>query len=177
MVETEFPQTFPRIETERLILREITHDDTGAIFRNFSDPEVAKWFFEQPLTEIDQATKFVEGFITEFEQGKGLTWAITLKENGTLVGTCGYGEIEAGNRGEIGFDLARAHWGKGMMCESLKAVIDYGFSVLRLSVVEAHTYSNNDRATHLLDKLGFQSDHVSDDGQYYVLSNQAVEVE
>jgi hypothetical protein len=28
-----------------------------------------------------------------------------------------------------------------------------------------------------LDKLGFQSDHVSDDGQYYVLSNQAVEVE
>jgi len=84
MVETEFPQTFPRIETERLILREITHDDTGAIFRNFSDLEVAKWFFEQPLTEIGQATDFIESFITEFEQGKGLTWAITLKE----IGAC-----------------------------------------------------------------------------------------
>ncbi len=177
MVETEFPQTFPRIETERLILREITHDDTGAIFRNFSDPEVPKWFSEQPLTETDQATNFVEDFMTEFEQGKGLTWAITLKENGTLIGTCGYGEIEAGNRGEIGFDLAKEHWGQGIMCESLKPVIGYGFSVLRLSVVQAHIDSNNDRARHLLDKLGFQSDHVSDDSHYYVLSNQAVGVE
>lgn len=174
MMETGFPQTFPRIETERLILREITHDDTEAIFRNFSDPEVVKWFLEQPLTEIGQATEFIESFIAEFEQGKGLTWAITLKENGTCVGTCGYGEMEIGGRGEIGFDLATEHWGQGIMSESLKAVIDHGFSVLRLTAVAAHTDLDNDRARHLLEKLDFQLDRISDDSHYFVLSNKAV---
>ena len=92
--------------------------------RNFSDPEVARWFFEQPLTEISQSTQFIESFITEFEEEKGLTWAITSKENSTCIGTCGYGEIEMGNRGELGFDLAKEYWDKGNMSECLKRAIE-----------------------------------------------------
>ena len=90
MLPTEFPKTFPRIKTERLILREITPDDTQAIFKNFSNPEIAKWFFEQPLTEIGQATQFIDQFNSDFQQGKGITWAIALKENSECIGTCGY---------------------------------------------------------------------------------------
>ncbi|HLF89781.1 MAG TPA: GNAT family N-acetyltransferase [Anaerolineales bacterium] len=152
------------------MLREITHEDTAAIFCNFSDPEVARWFFEQPLTEISQSTQFIESFITEFEEEKGLTWAITSKENSTCIGTCGYGEIEMGNRGELGFDLAKEYWDKGIMSECLKRVIEYSFTALHLLKVEAHTYSHNDRARHLLEKLGFQLDHISEDSHYYFLS-------
>ena len=104
-----FPDNFPKLETERLILREITHEDTQAIFRNFSDPEIAKWFFEKPLTEIDQAVNFIDQFDNEFKNGKGLTWALVIKDEGACVGTCGYGDIELGDRGEIGFDLAKKH--------------------------------------------------------------------
>jgi len=172
MIQTEFPKTFPRIKTERLILREITHGDTQAIFKNFSNPDIAKWFFEQPLTEIEQATQFIDQFNSDFQQGKGITWAIALKQNNECIGTCGYGEVEFGERGEIGFDLAKESWGKGFMKEGLIAIIDYGFSVLKLSKVEAHTYSNNIRAKHLLEKLGFQLDKVSEDSHYYFLSKE-----
>ena len=48
------------------------------------------------------------------------------------------------------------------------SLTDYGFSVLRLSKIEAHTYSNNDRARYLLEKLGFQLDHISENSHYYV---------
>ncbi len=106
MTEFIFPSTFPTLETERLTLREITQDDADGIFKNFSDPEVSKWFFEQPLTQMEQALEFIGAFRSEFEQGEGLTWAVVLKGDGLFVGTCGYGSVEVGGRGDMGFDLA-----------------------------------------------------------------------
>lgn len=166
---SKFPQAFPRLETDRLILREISQDDRYGIFRNFSDRDVAKWFFEEPYTRIEQADEIIQAFKNEFEQGEGLTWAITLKGSNEFVGTCGYGEVEIGSCGEIGFDLAKEHWGKGLMSEALGAIIDYGFDAFGLGEVEAHTYSTNSRAIRLLTNLGFQLDAVRGDSHYFSL--------
>jgi [ribosomal protein S5]-alanine N-acetyltransferase len=172
MTQAIFPQTHPKVETERLVLREISHDDTAAIFRNFSDPDVANWFFEKPHSTMEQTIKVIDHFILKFKQGEGLTWAITLKEDGQVIGTCGYENIEIGNRGEIGFDLAKDCWGKGYMRESLAAIINFGFSILNLSKIEAHTNLNNVRAKFLLEKLGFQLDKVSKGNDHYILSKK-----
>ena len=169
MTRVKFPQIHPKIETKRLILREITHDDTAAIFSNFSDPDVANWFFDKPHSRTEQTSKVIDDFILKYKQGEGLTWAITLKEDGRVIGTCGYENIEIGNQGEIGFDLAKECWGKGYMRESLAAIIDFGFSDLDLHKVEAHTNSNNVRAKRLLEKLGFQLDKVSKGNDHYIL--------
>ena len=164
-----FPKTFPRLETARLILRQISADDRDGILRNFSDPEVAKWFFEEPYTRMEQVDEIIRAFSAEFEQGEGLTWAMVLKGSDEFVGTCGYGEVEVGSRGEIGFDLAKEHWGRGLMSEALGAIVSYGFEVLELDRVEAHTYSANARAIRLLEKLGFQLEKVGDDSHYFAL--------
>lgn len=171
-----FPEVFPRIETGRLLLREITQDDAMGIFKNFSDPEVAKWFFEQPFTEMKQVTQIIAEFKRDFAGGKGLTWAIILKGNETCIGTCGYSDLDFGERGEIGFDLAKEQWGKGLMAEALKAIIDYGYETLHLLKVEAHSYSNNMRAIRLLEKLGFQLDKVSEDSHYYSMSKESWDI-
>lgn len=168
----EFPKSFPEIETERVFLRKITKADVEQIFRNFSDPEIARWFFEQPLTDIEQVRSLIEQFNTEFKQGKGLTWAIVLKDTNTCIGTCGYGFVDTRKQGEIGFDLAKKYWNQGIMTECLKVVIEYGFSILGLIKVEAHTLSNNDRARRLLEKLGFVLDHISEDSHYYFISQE-----
>lgn len=172
MTKPGFPETFPRIETTRLILREITQKDASAIFKNFSDPEIAMWFFEQPLSKLEQVDEIIAEFGRDFAQGKGLTWAMTLRQNATCIGTCGYGEVEFGDRGEIGFDLAKERWGEGLMTEGLVAIIDYGFEALKLSKVEAHTYSRNVRAIRLLEKLGFQLDSVREDSSYFSLARK-----
>lgn len=172
MTKTEFPKTFPRLETERLILRELSQEDATAVFKNFSDPEVAKWFFKQPYTEVEQAVQIINQFAHEFMQGQGLTWAIILKNNGKCIGTCGYGEVVIGERGEIGFDLAKEQWSRGLMTEALTATINYGFEVLNLAKVEAHTYSDNARAVHLLEKLNFKLDNVLENESYFSLSKE-----
>ncbi len=170
MTDNGFPVVFPTIETARLILREIRQEDSIAIFKNFSDPEIGKWFFEEPLTEMEQVNQFLAEFDRDFAQKKGITWALTLKEGDSCIGTCGYGHVEFGDRGEIGFDLAKDHWGKGLMTEALQAIIDYGFKILNLSKVEAHSYTYNVRAIRLMEKLGFRLHHVEGDTSYLSLN-------
>lgn len=163
---------FPELETERLILRAITPDDRFAIFRNYADPDVAGWFFDQPYTHIEQADQVIQEFTQKSSEGAGLTWGIVLKESGEFAGTCGYENFNVGAQGEIGFDLAKAHWGHGYMAEALGAIITFGFSVLELIQIEAHTYSHNARARRLLEKLGFQVSAVTEDSHCYVTTRE-----
>jgi ribosomal-protein-alanine N-acetyltransferase len=161
---------FPRLETERLILRAITQDDRFAIFGNYSDPDVAKWFFDQSYTQIEQADQIIHEFITKSTEGKGFTWAILLKVSGMFVGTCSYENFGAKRQGEIGFDLAKKHWGHGYMTEALGAIITYGFTVLDLVKIVALTYSRNSRAKRVLERLGFRVDSIREDSHCYTLA-------
>jgi ribosomal-protein-alanine N-acetyltransferase len=161
---------FPTLETYRLLLRGLTPDDRFAIFSNYADPDVANWFFDQPFTQMEQAKQIISAFLTAAEEGKGQTWAIVLKATQELIGTCGYENFVAGDHGEIGFDLAKAQWGKGYMAEALGAILAYGFDVLQVSEVYADTYSHNARARRVLEKLGFRGEVVNAQSHRYILS-------
>ncbi len=155
MNKITFPKQFPRLETERLILRALTPDDEQAILRNFSDPDVVEHLME-PFTTMKQAESIVAEFIAAFERGKGLFWAVALKQDDACIGTCSFEAVELGARGEVGFDLAPSHWGQGLMSEALRAVIRYGFERLGLAEIEAFTSIHNARAVNLLKRSGFQ---------------------
>ena len=58
------------------------------------------------------------------------------------------------------------------MSEALVPIIEYGFDVLRLSKIEAHSYSANTRAIRLLEKMGFKLDNISKDSHYYSISKR-----
>ena len=160
----------PRFETERLILRAITPDDRFAIFENYSDPNVANWFFDQPYTQLQQADQLICELIAKSTAGKGMTWAILLKRSSEFVGTCSYEDFTAKSQGEIGFDLATKHWGHGYMTEALRVIITHGFTALDLIKIEADTYSHNVRARRMLERLGFSVDSSDDDSHRYGLA-------
>ncbi len=160
----------PRLETERLTLRALSTEDRFAIFENYADPDVANWFFEHPLTQIEQADQVIGHFLDKAAQRKGFAWAILLKASTELIGTCSFENLDAAHSGEIGFDLAKKHWGHGYMVEALTGVITCGFSTLDLLRIKAVTYSHNARARRVLEKLGFKVVHVSEDSHEYVLA-------
>ena len=160
---------FPTLETERLILRAITPEDRYSVFENFSDPDVAKWFFETPFSKIEQADQIIRTFIMNADKGIGFTWAILLKDSGKFIGTCSYENYLAQKQGEIGFDLGKKFWGKGYMAEALREIINFGFTVLGLMEIEANTYSHNVNSKRLLEKLGFKLESMTDGSHYYIL--------
>ena len=78
-----------------------------------------------------------------------------------MIGTCGYlHNVVEHNRIEIGYDLSPESWGKGIMTETLKAVIHFAFSELNVNKIEAQITSENDASLHLVSKLGFHRDGV-----------------
>ena len=170
LTDNSYP--FPRIETERLVLRGLVLCDKHAIFSNFSDEAVTKWFFDRPYTELSQAREIIMEFDEKFRAGKGTTWGITLRGHDTVIGTCGFETFELAGGGEIGFDLAKAFWGRGLMSEALRAIITYGFEHLLLCYVEAHTYCENARAIALLERLGFAVQRVEKDSYVYSLDRK-----
>ena len=161
------PAQFPRLETERLILRELTLDDKEAVFHNYSDDETTEFIME-PMTGLKQAEDIIQEFIDGFKQGKSIFWAVVLKESNTFIGTCSYESFSLGDfRGEIGYDLSKGYWGQGLMTEAVQAIIRYGFECLGLNRIEAHTFPQNTRSIILLRRLHFQEEGTFRQNSYF----------
>jgi ribosomal-protein-alanine N-acetyltransferase len=77
MITMTLPAQFPRLETEQLILRELTLDDKEAVFQDFSDDETIEFIME-PMTSLKQAEDIIQEFIDGFKQGKSTFWAVVL---------------------------------------------------------------------------------------------------
>ena len=148
---------FPRLETARLVLREIIPTDAEDLFHIFSDEETMRYWSFRPYTSVDQARALIEGIAEAAFAGAGIHWAITLRGDERLVGKCGYNEWrKAHRRGDISYIVAREQWGKGIVSEALGAMLDYGFDHMNLHSVEAGVTPGNDASTRMLQRLGFR---------------------
>ncbi|MEK3911321.1 GNAT family N-acetyltransferase [Paenibacillus sp. FSL H7-0331] len=150
------------METERFVLRQMTLEDAPTVFEIFSDGDVTKDMGEDPFTSIQQAEGLITFMNNLFHQNKAFRWGIILKENNTLVGTCGYNgwETHRGSRGEIGYDLGKKYWRQGYMTEVLKSVIAFGFETMEFNRIEAFTNLDAEPSMLLLKKLGFNEDGI-----------------
>ncbi len=66
---------FPVLETERLILRQLTLNDTPDLFEYFSLEEVMEYYDLEAFKSIEDAQRIIQHFNSEFEKGKGFRWA------------------------------------------------------------------------------------------------------
>ncbi|MBJ6799027.1 GNAT family N-acetyltransferase [Geomonas propionica] len=151
-----FP-TFPRLHTERLVLRQIVPSDADDLFGIFSDAEIMHYWSCRPYTSVEQAHKLIESMELTADNGIGIHWAITLAGDDRLIGKCGYNEWrKVHRRGDVSYLLARDFWEQGIVSEALRAMLDYGFSSMNLHSVEAGVTPGNDASTRMLERLGFR---------------------
>jgi ribosomal-protein-alanine N-acetyltransferase len=167
MISMKLTGQIPRLETERLILRELTLGDKDAVFQNFSDDETTEFIME-PMTSLKQAEDIIQEFIDGFKQGKSIFWAVVLKESYAFIGTCSYESFSLGDlQGEIGYDLSKGYWGQGLMTEAVQAIIRYGFECLGLNRIEPHTFPQNTRSISLLCRLHFKEEGTFRQNSYF----------
>lgn len=135
----------------------MTVRDAEAIFRIRGDYEVVKHNTGKAYISIDQAKALIEIIAEKYEEQKEIRWGITLKPDQTVIGMCGYNYWHREDfRASVGYDLARAHWGKGIMSEALGAVVRFGFEHMNLNRVEADVSAENPASVRVLEKMGFQ---------------------
>lgn len=167
---------FPAQETERLLLRPLTSDDTDFVFQHFGNPQVYQYLLDEPpVTAYAQAEEIVQFYLEP--AGKSYNrWVIGRKaERQSIqpIGTCGFHKWDKQHfRAEIGYDLSPDFWGQGYMREALEVVLAHGFGHMGLHRIEALVYVENLRSIRLLQKLGFKQEGVLQDcyhldGKFY----------
>lgn len=159
---------FPVLYTDRLVLRRIERDDAQQIFMLRSDTEVMAYLDRDPMQSVEEGAELISRIDTSFQSGDGISWAISLKDNATMIGYAGIWRIDKPHyRGEIGYTLSPAFWGKGIMSEALKAIVAFGFHSMNLHSMEANINPNNIASIKIVEKLGFVREAYFMENYYY----------
>lgn len=148
------------IETERLILRKFRQSDLHDLNEYASVlgvGEMAGWKHHETIEETQE---ILDMFIKEDK-----TFAVVSKKKNKAIGSLSvekYGledkltEFNGYYGREIGYVLSKDDWGKGMMTEAVKAVIDYLFNDLNLDFLVCGYYDCNNQSKRVQEKCGFK---------------------
>ena len=150
---------FPRLITERLLLRQPVEEDAQQIFQLRSNETVNKYLDRPKTNSITDVMQFLEKINGIIANRQGLYWIITLKEELHVVGTIGLWNFsEETSSAEIGYELLPSYHGKGFMQEALNAVLAFAFKNAGLKKIEAFTHPENISSSKLLRKSSFHRD-------------------
>ncbi|HQU08890.1 MAG TPA: GNAT family N-acetyltransferase [Opitutales bacterium] len=148
---------FPTLISERLRLRAFMLEDAEAVVDIAGDFKVADTtaFIPHPYN-LDDATAWIMPQPREYEQGWLITWAITHKDTGAVMGMVSLRPDFHYSTGELGYWLGPDFWHQGFCTEAAKGVLMYAFDRLQLHRVEAFLMHRNQASAKVLEKLGFQ---------------------
>ena len=151
-----------RIETHRLILRPFRAEDAEDMFANWaSDPEVTRFLTWPPHSDAGVTRWLLSQWISHYEDGGYFQWAIELRETGAVIGSIAVVKLEeAIGSAEIGYCLGRAFWGRGIMPEALRAVMDYLFDTAGLNRIWAGHDVNNPKSGRVMEKAGMRKEGI-----------------
>ena len=153
-----WPDKFPVIQTKRLLLRQVTQEDSAGLFLCYSDPEIMK-YLAAPLDNEDAIQGILEDYKDGFDHGYNLIWSIIIKETGAFAGTAGYEEFSFLDcKADIGFSLLRTHQRMGYMREALQEIIACGFQRLKLNRIQTTVVPENTASVKLLNRMGFRKE-------------------
>ena len=151
-----FPDHFPVLATERLVLREAADSDVDAVFEMESDPVAMRYWSKLPMRDRAEAVASVERARGYFPARTALRWSICRPGDDRMLGHVSlFNFSEQSGRADIGYGLARRHWGQGFMHEALTAVVGYAFGPLGLRRLEADIDPRNLASVRALERLGF----------------------
>lgn len=147
-----------RIETARLVLREFQEDDWEALLAYWTDPRYQRYY--APVPDVERAVRSLVGrFIEAQSEQPRSTWQLAIVDpgDGRLLGNAGVRVNDpALAEGNIGYELAPEHWGRGYATEAARAMLGFGFRELRLHRVWAECVAENTASAHVLEKLGMR---------------------
>ena len=138
--------------TERLLLRPGWAEDAPELARAIADEQVVRNLATAPWP---YALHDAEAFLASPRDPVMPTFLITERTDGAprIVGSCGLGRRPSGAV-ELGYWIARQHWGKGFATEAGRALIDIA-KALKLPRLEGSHFLDNPASGRVLEKLGF----------------------
>jgi RimJ/RimL family protein N-acetyltransferase len=163
LVDPPLPVT---LRDGRLALRQLAADDVPALTAACQDRELHRWLSRLPDPYEEQhARDFVTQSAHEWDAGTEFTFAITQADDGRLLGVCSLFDVTglgtpAGASAEIGYWVAAAERGHGVMTAAARLLCAWGIEELGVRRLQWQAEVGNERSWRVAEKLGFVREGV-----------------
>lgn len=155
------------IETDRLILREMRHEDAEAMFELDSNINVHQYLGNNPVKSIDECSIYIENIRKQYIQNGIGRFVVVIKETNEVIGWAGIKFITEPENNhvnfyDLGYRLQEKHWRKGYALEAAKAWLDYGFKEMKIPTMYASAHIDNLGSNTILQRIGMKQN-----GQFF----------
>lgn len=166
---------FPRIELQKIRLREIRDGDAENYYNYINHPEVKAFVpIDCVPNSIENSLKDIQYYRANFYNYAGISWAIAHKKTDIMIGTVSLTNMKFIQRkSHISYDLAFEYWGKGIAKEAVKAVIDFADNQLLLRRIQANIAVTNQRSQNFTKSLGFEYEGTMK--KYEILNDEVID--
>jgi len=157
----------PVLETARLRLRAMHPSDALDMYDYAKSLEVTRYLLWSAHPSVAYTKQYLSYVEARYAMGDFYDWAITQKESGRMIGTCGFTAIDLPNRSaELGYVLHPAYHGRGLATEAAGEVLRLGFGGLGLHRIEARYMEGNEASTHVMERLGMRHEGLRRDALF-----------
>jgi RimJ/RimL family protein N-acetyltransferase len=145
------------LSSERLLLRELTHDDAGFVVELLNDPDFVRFIGDRGVRDESDARAYLDkGPIASYARhGFGL-YAVATRDAAQVTGICGLLRRDWLDEPDLGFAYLPRFRGRGYAIEAARAVLDDAAGRLGLARITAIVSPENERSLRVLAKLGFR---------------------
>jgi len=157
---------FPRIRTNRLLLRQVVPEDAEDLYALSSDPLVTRLQDWNGPASVAETRSIIEEWNRGYAEKRLIAWGVTLLGPQTLIGTVTLmptrGSLEDLPRFPLalGYDLKPSFWNRGIASEAVRAALEFSRAFMRPHRVQAEVHPDNAASLRVLKKLGFQEEGV-----------------
>jgi len=147
------------LHTRRLRLRAWLGSDEQPFIAMGHDPEVMEFFpaFQNPEQSLAAIARWNE----ELAQRGWSNWAVERIDTGTFIGFVGLSEprrvLPFSPCVEVGWRLAKAHWGQGFASEAAWRAVQFGFEEVGLPEIVSFTALGNRRSRAVMERIGMRN--------------------
>jgi ribosomal-protein-alanine N-acetyltransferase len=149
-------KTYPTLVTKRLQLRQFADGDLVGLHACFGDEKTMRYWNTPACKSEEETGRWLKHLAKTTSPYDYLAWAVAEKRGDRCIGMVNYHHREARNaKLEIGYILAPAQQGRGLMTEAVAALVAYCFDELAVHRIEALIHPDNAASIRLVERLGF----------------------
>ena len=148
------------IRTERLLIRKPQIEDAPGLLEAFADPEAMRYIGDGSTTDLAGAKEAVDRWLERWDAwGLGM-FVVERAEDARVLGRAGFLRWDpetweiGGSETELGWGLAREHWGHGYATEAARALRDWALGERGLNRLISLIQHENLRSVRVAEKLG-----------------------
>jgi RimJ/RimL family protein N-acetyltransferase len=160
------------IETERLLVRKPRAEDAADLSVAYADPEVMRYMDDGSTATLAEVEAHVARWLRRWDDWGLSLCSLERREDGRVLGRAGFIRWNpetwefGGDEIELGWLLAREHWGHGYATEAALALRDWAFAERGLTRLISMIRHGNDRSAMVAERIGesYERDIVKNDG-------------